>query len=112
MLNKCLNSTDTDLASEIDINLGCTYDNLRSNSNLDWSYFNRGLVEERRLHFKLGSLVSDSLSVDVRHDDVQVLSIGVLHIDAGQSLLTLKLRGNAVSISTAAEHGSRVELRL
>ena len=91
-----------------------TYDNIRDSSYLDWSwcYFNRCLVEERRLHDKFGSLVSDSLSVDVRHDDVQILSVGVLHIDAGQALLTLKLRGNAVSISTTTEHGVRVELRL
>ena len=124
LLNKCLYCTNSDreLGSEVEIELWCTYDNRSGkrsdnwsdnlrNRNLDWSYFNRGLVEERRLHDKLGSLISDSLSVDVWHDDIEVLSIGVFHVDAGQALLALKLRGNAVSIGTAAKHGVRVELR-
>ena len=104
LLNKCLYCTNSDreLGSEVEIELWCTYDNRSGNRsdnwsdnlrnrNLDWSYFNRGLVEERRLNDKLGSLVSDSLPVDIRHDDIEVLSISVFHVDAGQALLTLKL---------------------
>ena len=65
-----------------------------SNFNLGRCNFDRTLVEEGRLNDELRSFIGNSLSVDVGHDDVKVLSIGVLHVDASEALLAIQCSCN------------------
>ena len=71
-------------------------DNLWSSSNLNLgrSNLDRRLIEEGRLNDELWSFIGNSLSVDVGHDDVKVLSVGVLHVDASKALLAIQCSCN------------------
>ena len=71
-------------------------DNLWSSSNLNLgrSNLDRRLIKEGRLNDELWSFIGNSLSVDVGHDDVKVLSVGVLHVDASKALLAIQCSCN------------------
>ena len=62
--------------------------------NLGRIHFDRSLIEEGRLNDELRSFIGNSLSVDVGHDDVKVLSIGVLHVDTSEALLAIQCSCN------------------
>ena len=72
--------------------------------NLGRIHFDRSLIEEGRLNDELRSFIGNSLSVDVGHDDVKVLSIGVLHVDTSEALLAIQCSCN---ISFAFNFGFR-----
>ena len=71
-------------------------DNLWSSSNLNLgrSNLDRRLIKEGRLNDELWSFIGNSLSVDVGHDDVKVLSVGVLHVNASKALLAIQCSCN------------------